>query len=85
MNHSYMLGHLVVLPKDKFLEWYNKVDSVIVPFPVIDTTLTDTVKTDSLKTSRSVKDSTNVPVNKNKKDSFKTTAPKDIINRKGKR
>lgn len=48
LNHSYMLGHLIVMPQDKFYEWYNKIDSVKNPVPT-DTTKAGTMKTDSLK------------------------------------
>lgn len=85
MNHSYMLGHVVVLSKEKFAEWYNKIDSVKpLITPVGDTTK---MKTDSVKTSPPVpgntKDSTKAPVN-NKKDSLKVN-PKDSIIRKEKK
>jgi cytochrome c oxidase subunit 2 len=86
MNHSYMLGHLIVMPQDKFYEWYNKVDSVKSPL-LKDSTKSGTIKTDSLKTqintTGSIKDSTKTTGN-NKKDSLKT-APKDSINRKEKK
>jgi len=96
MNHSYMLGHVIVLPADKFYEWYNKVDSVKGNVPVTDTTKTGTMKTDSLKappanTTGSVKDSTktgsikdSTKTNGNKKDNLKTV-PKDSIIKKEKK
>jgi cytochrome c oxidase subunit 2 len=81
MNHSYMLGHLVVLSKEKFAEWYNKVDSVKPP-PAADSLKTGTMKTDSLKTTGTVKDSTKTTgkdstktTGNQKKDSVKTVPP----------
>jgi cytochrome c oxidase subunit 2 len=83
MNHSYMLGHLVVLSKEKFNEWYNKVDSVKAPVPTGTDTTKNTVKTDSLKTTPGTtsKDSTKAPP---KKDTIKTQT-KDSILRKEKK
>ena len=85
MNHSYMLGHLIVMPQDKFDQWYNKVDSVKSPIPT-DSIKTGTVKTDSLKapptSTGAPKDSTKTGADKKNtkkespKDSSKT-APKD--------
>ena len=68
MNHSYMLGHVVVLSKEKYMAWHDKVDSVMAPAG--DTTKTG-LKTDSVKTTAppvTGKDSTRAPV---KVDSLK--------------
>jgi len=86
LNHSYMLGHLIVMPPDKFYEWYNKADTVTQSVvPVTDTTKSAPVKTDSLKTVTTqpvTKDSTktkDLKIDKNK------APPADTLKRKGKK
>jgi cytochrome c oxidase subunit 2 len=82
LNHSYMLGKVIILPEKEYLEWVN----------TIDTLKTDSLKTDSLKTGDPptgdnkadslktvVKDTSKAPGTK--KDSVKMN-PKDTVRRK---
>jgi cytochrome c oxidase subunit 2 len=88
MNHSYMLGKVIILPQNEYWEWVSKIDTV----KKVDSVKTDslktgapptgTVKTDSLKTVNLKTDSTKAPVNK--MDSIKTTG-KDSLIRKEKK
>jgi cytochrome c oxidase subunit 2 len=61
MNHSYMLGKLVVLTPDKFEEWKNT-----FPKPV------DTLKADSMRVNTISKDSVKVNTVKTNTDTLKT-------------
>ncbi len=73
MNHSYMLGKLVIMPQDKFNEWVNKVDTV--------------KKIDSIQTQQNTTTQTPTDTSKTKsgsKDSIKTQ-PKDSLLRKEKK
>lgn len=73
MNHSYMLGKLVIMPQDKFNEWVNKVDTV--------------KKIDSVQTQQNTTTQTPTDTSKTKsgsKDSIKTQS-KDSLLRKEKK
>jgi heme/copper-type cytochrome/quinol oxidase subunit 2 len=60
MNHSYMLGKLVILPPDKFEEWKNT-----LPKP------NDTLKVDSMRVDAISRDSVKVDTVKTIKDTLK--------------
>jgi cytochrome c oxidase subunit 2 len=80
LNHSYMLGKVIVLPENEYLAWVNKVDTL----KKVDSLKTDSLKTtapktDSLKTTLTKTDSTKAPVNK--KDTLRTNK-KDSVMRK---
>jgi cytochrome c oxidase subunit 2 len=87
MNHSYMLGKVIIVPEAEFLEWVSKVDTVKKTDSLktdslkTDTTKTGLMKTDSLKTGNIKTDSSKSPGNK--KDSIKVNT-KDTIRRKEK-
>jgi cytochrome c oxidase subunit 2 len=82
LNHSYMLGKVIVLPENEYLEWVNKVDTVKkVDSLETDSLKTTAPKTDSLKTTLTKSDSTKAPVNK--KDTLRTNK-KDSVMRKEK-
>ena len=93
LNHSYMLGKVIVLPEDEFLAWLNKVDTVKITDSLktdtlkadtlkADTLKTGTLKTDTLKTGSLKTDSTKAPGNK--KDTEKISK-KDSLLRKEKK
>ena len=73
MNHSYMLGKVIIVPESEFREWVNRIDTV---------KKTDTLKTGAPPSGTVKTDSTKAPVNK--KDSVKTTG-KDSLLRKDKK
>ncbi|CAG1022477.1 cytochrome c oxidase subunit II [Methylococcales bacterium] len=80
LNHSYMLGKVIVLPESEYLAWVNKVDTV----KKVDSVKTDSLKTvlpktDSLKTTLTKTDTTKAPVNR--KDTTRTVK-KDSVMRK---
>lgn len=80
LNHSYMLGKVIVLPENEYLAWVNKVD----PVKKVDSVKTDSLKTvspktDSLKTTLTKTDTTKALVNR--KDTTRTVK-KDSVMRK---
>ncbi|MEO8512584.1 MAG: cytochrome c oxidase subunit II [Ignavibacteria bacterium] len=82
MNHSYMLGKVKVVPEKEFLEWVNKIDSVVKTDSVkTDSLKSGTLKTDSIKTTQLKVDSSKTTGNK--KDTMKVN-PKDSLKRKEK-
>lgn len=82
LNHSYMLGKVMVVPEKEFLEWVNKIDSVKKTDSLkTDSLKTGSLKTDSLKTTQLKTDSSKT--SGSKKDSLKVT-PKDSLRRKEK-
>jgi cytochrome c oxidase subunit 2 len=60
LNHSYMLGKLIVMPVEQFNEWYN------APIP------RDTIKVDTMKTVAPAQDTLKVNSTGNIKDTTKT-------------
>ena len=82
LNHSYMLGKVIVVPEKEYLEWVNKVDSVKTPDSLkTDSLKTGTLKTDSLKTTQLKQDTTKSTGSK--KDTIKILQ-KDSLKRKEK-
>lgn len=82
MNHSFMLGKVIIVPEAEFLEWVSKVDTVKKTDSLkTDSTKTGMMKTDSLKTVEIKSDSSKSPGNK--KDSIRMDT-KDSIRRKEK-
>jgi cytochrome c oxidase subunit II len=80
LNHSYMLGKVIVLPENEYLAWVNKKDSVIkIDSVKMDSLKTVVPKTDSLKTTVTKTDTTKAPVNK--KDTTRIVK-KDSVMRK---
>jgi heme/copper-type cytochrome/quinol oxidase subunit 2 len=83
MNHSYMLGKVIIVPEHEFIQWVSKVDTVKTDtLKKTDSLKTDTTKsgfkTDTLKTTGSKTDTTKAPV---KKDTLKPNT-KDSLRRK---
>ena len=82
LNHSYMLGKVIIVPEKEYLEWVNKIDSVKTTDSLkTDSLKTGTVKSDSLKTTQLKQDTTKTTGGK--KDSIKIVQ-KDSLKRKEK-
>lgn len=84
LNHSYMLGKVIVLPEKEFNAWVSKIDTVKTATDTTKSIKTDSVKTtgvaDSLKTGSKTDTS---KTSGSKKDSVKVN-PKDSLLRKEK-
>jgi cytochrome c oxidase subunit 2 len=85
MNHSYMLGKVIIVPEAEFKEWVSKVDTVKTDSLKADSLKTDTtksnLKTDTLK-SGSKTDTTKAPGNK--KDTLKPNTKDTLLRRQNK-
>ena len=75
MNHSYMLGKVIIVPEKEFLAWVSKVEKTD-SMKTADSLKTANIKADSLKTTQIKSDSSKT--SGNKKDTIKTT-PKDSL------
>jgi cytochrome c oxidase subunit II len=82
LNHSYMLGKVIILPEHEYLEWVNRIDTL----QATDTLKTDTLQTGAPPTGTITADSLKMRVDTtkstgNKQDTVKMNV-KDTLRRK---
>jgi len=82
MNHSYMLGKVLIVPEHEFMEWVSKVDTVKTDSLKADTTKIGLMKTDSLKTPDTKTDTSKTPGSK--KDTIKPNTKDSLLRRENK-
>ncbi len=88
MNHSYMLGKVIIVPEEQFKEWVSKVDTVKKTDSLktdstkIGLMKTDSLKTDSLKTANNKTDTSKTTGSK--KDSLRPNTKDSLLRKENK-